>query len=43
MSKRVLAVLALIALASPAMSYDIKPKTPDTGFSGNLQPDILGL
>jgi hypothetical protein len=43
MLKRTVAVLALIALASPAMSYDIKPKTPDSAFSGKLQPDILGL
>lgn len=43
MLKRASAVLALVALASPALSYDIKPKTPDTAFSGKLQPDILGL
>ncbi len=43
MLKRASAVLALVALASPAMSYDIKPKTPDSTFSGKLQPDILGL
>jgi hypothetical protein len=43
MLKRASAVLALVALASPAMSYVIKPKAPDTAFSGKLQPDILGL
>lgn len=43
MLKYALAVLALAALATPVMSYDIKPKAPDSAFSGKLQPDILGL
>lgn len=41
--KSVLAVLATALLASPALGYEIKPKTPDTAFSGKLQPDIIGL
>ncbi len=41
--KPVLAILASALLASPALSYEIKPKTPDTAFSGKLQPDIIGL
>ena len=38
-------VLALASAALPAMSsaYEIKPKTPETGFSGKLRPDILGI
>lgn len=43
MSRRALAVLVLIPLASPALCYEIKPKTPDSAFSAKLQPDILGL
>ncbi|HEY0220423.1 MAG TPA: hypothetical protein VGC26_11765 [Afipia sp.] len=43
MLKRALAVIALAALASPAPGYELKPKTPDSAFSGKLQPDILGL
>lgn len=43
MLKRASAALVLVVLASPAVSYDITPKTPDTAFSGKLQPDILGL
>ncbi|MBY0382114.1 MAG: hypothetical protein K2W78_09385 [Xanthobacteraceae bacterium] len=34
---------ALLALLSAAASYEIKPKTPDTAFSGKLKPDIMGL
>jgi hypothetical protein len=41
--KSVLALLATALLASPALSYEIKPKTPETAFSGKLQPDIIGL
>jgi hypothetical protein len=33
--------LALLPAASPADG--IKPKTPDTAFSGKLRPDILGI
>ena len=44
MSRRaLLAVVALIPIAVPAFAYEIKPKTPDTAFSGKLQPDIVGL
>lgn len=32
-----------VAMSHAAMAYDIKPKTPDTGFSGKIKPDILGL
>ncbi len=38
-----LAGVALISAASMAMAYDIKPKTPDTAFSGKLRPDIIGI
>jgi hypothetical protein len=38
-----LAGVALISAASMAMGYDIKPKTPDTAFSGKLRPDIIGI
>lgn len=41
--KSVLALLVTALLASPALSYEIRPKTPDTAFSGKLQPDIIGL
>ena len=34
---------ALVSAASMAMAYDIKPKTPDTVFSGKLRPDIIGI
>ena len=34
---------ALVSAASMAMAYDIKPKTPDTAFSGKLRPDIIGI
>ncbi len=33
--------LALVPVVASA--YEIKPKTPDAGFSGKLQPDIIGL
>ncbi len=32
-----------ITMSHVATAYDIKPKTPDTGFSGKIKPDILGL
>lgn len=40
-----IAILALLPLTFPvaASAYEIKPKTPDAGFSGKLQPDIVGL
>lgn len=41
--KPVLVILASALLASPALGYEIKPKTPETAFSGKLQPDIIGL
>ena len=36
-----IATFALLPVAASA--YEIKPKTPDAGFSGKLQPDIVGL
>src|SRR5476651_311243 len=36
-----IATLTLLPVAAAA--YEIKPKTPDAGFSGKLQPDIVGL
>lgn len=38
-----LAGAALVFASSLAMGYDIKPKTPDTAFSGKLRPDIIGI
>jgi len=38
-----LAGVVLVSVASMAMGYDIKPKTPDTAFSGKLHPDIIGI
>jgi hypothetical protein len=37
--------LAIGAAALPAatQAYDIKPKTPETAFSGKLRPDIVGI
>jgi len=37
--------LAIGAAALPfaAQAYEIKPKTPETGFSGKVRPDILGI
>ncbi len=43
MLKRALAVMILIALASPVPGFELKPRTPDSAFSVKLQPDILGL
>jgi hypothetical protein len=36
---------AVLALVIPATgwAYDIKPKSPESAFSGKLQPDIVGL
>ena len=36
-------ILTLALLPVAASAYEIKPKTPDAGFSGKLQPDIIGL
>jgi hypothetical protein len=46
MSRRVQVVtlvIGLVALPATAPAYEIKPKTPETGFSGKLRPDILGI
>lgn len=39
------AILALVPALFPAAvsAYEIKPKSPDTGFSGKQPPDIIGL
>jgi hypothetical protein len=39
------AFLALSPIAAPTAgwAYDIKPKVPESAFSGKLQPDIVGL
>ncbi|MGL5168615.1 MAG: hypothetical protein ACRC9K_22265 [Afipia sp.] len=39
------AFLALSSVAVPATgwAYEIKPKAPESAFSGKLQPDIVGL
>jgi hypothetical protein len=36
-------VIGLAALPATSGAYEIKPKTPETGFSGKLRPDILGI
>ena len=36
-------VIGLAALPATAPAYEIKPKTPETAFSGKLRPDILGI
>ncbi|MBN9585887.1 MAG: hypothetical protein BGN84_04595 [Afipia sp. 62-7] len=40
-----MAFLALSSVALPATgwAYELKPKTPESAFSGKLQPDIVGL
>ena len=46
MSRRAaLVMLTLVPALFPATgsAYEIKPKTPDAGFSGKLQPDIIGM
>ena len=37
--------VALFSVTAPASgwAYEIKPKSPETAFSGKLQPDIVGL
>ena len=36
-------IVTLALLPAAASAYEIKPKAPDAGFSGKLQPDIVGL
>ena len=36
-------VLGLASLPAPSLADDIKPKAPETAFSGKLRPDILGI
>ncbi len=38
-------LVAFLAVVFPAVgsAYEIKPKSPETAFSGKLQPDIVGL
>ena len=36
-------VMGLAALPAASLADDIKPKTPETAFSGKLRPDILGI
>lgn len=40
---RTVLIAAFALLPVAASAYEIKPKTPDAGFSGKLQPDIVGL
>ena len=35
--------MGLASLSAASLADDIKPKTPETAFSGKLHPDILGL
>lgn len=35
--------VGLASLPAAALADDIKPKTPETAFSGKLRPDILGI
>jgi hypothetical protein len=35
--------MGLASLPAVSLADDIKPKTPETAFSGKLQPDILGI
>ena len=46
MLRRALVSMLAMGLASPpaaALADDIKPKLPETAFSGKLRPDILGI
>ncbi len=46
MLRRALVSMLAMGLASPpaaALADDIKPKMPETAFSGKLRPDILGI
>ncbi|XSC47142.1 hypothetical protein ACF1BQ_017170 [Bradyrhizobium sp. RDT10] len=36
-------VLGLASLPATSLADDIKPKAPETAFSGKLRPDILGI
>ena len=36
-------VVGLAALPTASLADDIKPKAPETAFSGKLRPDILGI
>jgi hypothetical protein len=36
-------VLGLASLPAASLAEDIKPKAPETAFSGKLRPDILGI
>ena len=35
--------MGLASLSAASLAQDIKPKTPETAFSGKLHPDILGI
>jgi hypothetical protein len=46
MLRRVLVVILAMspaALPLTCLAYDIKPKTPESGFAAKLRPDILGV
>lgn len=36
-------VSGLASLPAPSLADDVKPKAPETAFSGKLRPDILGI
>jgi hypothetical protein len=36
-------VVGLASLPAASLAEDIKPKPPETAFSGKLRPDILGI
>ena len=36
-------VMGLVSLPAASQADDIKPKAPETAFSGKLRPDILGI
>lgn len=35
--------MGLVSLPAASLADDLKPKAPDTAFSGKLRPDILGI
>jgi hypothetical protein len=37
------AALFSVTVTATGWAYEIKPKSPDTAFSGKLKPDIVGL
>src|SRR5882757_11351563 len=39
----VILAMSPAALPEASLAYDIKPKTPESAFSGKLRPDILGI